>query len=121
MGNERTAWPGRVRHSEEQPFLGREMCRSTATSASSTAQIIDEEVAKILHAAADRGQSILQEHRDKLESLAEGLLDREVLDTDEIEELIGPPIRSLEQATGGLTNAAAARQNRVRPKEDDNH
>ena len=86
-----------------------------------TAQVIDEEVAKILHAAADRAQSMLQEHRDKLETLAGALLEREVLDTDEIEQLLGPPIRSQEQAAGGMTNAAASHQSRVRPKEEDSH
>ncbi|MCH7751622.1 MAG: ATP-dependent zinc metalloprotease FtsH [Planctomycetes bacterium] len=104
-------------NSEEQPFLGREIVQEHRNFSERTAQIIDEEVAKILHAAADRAQSMLQEHRDKLETLAEALLEREVLDTDEIEQLLGPPIRSQEQAAGGMTHAAASRQNRVRPKE----
>ena len=104
-------------NSEEQPFLGREIVQEHRNFSEHTAQVIDEEVAKILHAAADRAQSILQEHRDKLETLAEALLEREVLDTDEIEQLLGPPIRSQEQAAGGMTNAATSRQNRVRPKE----
>ena len=104
-------------HSEDQPFLGREIVQEHRNFSERTAQIIDEEVAKILHAAADRAQSILQEHRDKLEILAEALLEREVLDTDEIEQLLGPPVQSQEQAAGGMTNAATSRQNRVQPKE----
>ena len=57
-----------------------------------------EEVAKILHAAADQANRILTEHRDKLDRMAGALLEREVLDEAEITQLIGPPIQQLEGA-----------------------
>jgi cell division protease FtsH len=82
-------------HSEDQPFLGREIVQEHRNYSERTAQIIDEEVAKILHAAADRAQRTIAEHRDKLDMLAAALLDREVLDEDEIRELIGPSIHHL--------------------------
>lgn len=104
-------------HSEDQPFLGREIVQEHRNFSERTAQIIDEEVAKILHASADRALSILQEHRDKLDIVAAALLDRETLDAEEIKQLIGPPVRTLEPSTGGMTNAAASRQDRTRPKE----
>jgi ATP-dependent Zn protease len=51
--------------------------------------VIDEEVAKILHAAADRAKRCLHEYHDKLVELSEALLDREVLDEDAIAEILG--------------------------------
>ncbi len=101
-------------NSEENPFLGREIVQEHRDFSERTAQIIDEEVAKILHASADRAQSILQEHRDKLACLANELLEQEVLDTEQIEQLIGPAIRSLEPSSGSATTAATSRASRQR-------
>ncbi|TWU28541.1 ATP-dependent zinc metalloprotease FtsH [Bythopirellula polymerisocia] len=78
---------------EEHPFLGREMAHEHRTFSERTAQIIDEEVAKILHSAADSANLLLTEHASKLEALSQALLDREMLDTKEIEEILGPSAR----------------------------
>ncbi|MCE9552985.1 MAG: ATP-dependent zinc metalloprotease FtsH [Planctomycetes bacterium] len=75
--------------SEEHPFLGREIHQQREFS-EHTAQLIDEEVARILHAASDRALAMLQEHRANLDRLAEALVEREILDDKEIEQLIGP-------------------------------
>ena len=76
------------RDSEEHPFLGREMSE-TRDHSEHTAQIIDEEVGRILREADDRAYRILEEHRDELERLTEALIEREVLSVAEIEEMIG--------------------------------
>jgi cell division protease FtsH len=76
------------RASEEHPFLGREMSEPRDHS-EHTAQIIDEEVARILREADERAYHLLEEHREELEKLAEALIEREVLTVSEIEELIG--------------------------------
>lgn len=76
------------RASEEHPFLGREMSESRDHS-EHTAQIIDEEVARILREADAHAYHLLEEHRDELERLTEALIEREVLTVAEIEELIG--------------------------------
>ena len=76
------------RASEEHPFLGREMSE-TRDHSEHTAQVIDEEVARILREADDRAYRLLEEHRDELERLTEALIEREVLTVAEIEELIG--------------------------------
>jgi len=76
------------RASEEHPFLGREMSESRDHS-EHTAQIIDEDVARILREADDRAYRLLEEHREELERLTEALIEREVLTVSEIEELIG--------------------------------
>jgi cell division protease FtsH len=76
------------RDSEEHPFLGREMSE-TRDHSEHTAQLIDEEVSRILREADDRAYRLLEEHRDELERLTEALIEREVLSVAEIEELIG--------------------------------
>ena len=76
------------RASEEHPFLGREMSELRDHS-EHTAQIIDEEVSRILREADERAYRLLEEHRDELERLTEALIEKEVLNVKEIEELIG--------------------------------
>jgi cell division protease FtsH len=76
------------RASEEHPFLGREMSESRDHS-EHTAQIIDEEVSRILREADDRAFRLLESHRDELDRLTEALIEREVLTVAEIDELIG--------------------------------
>jgi len=73
------------------------MTHDPRTFSEHTAQIIDEEIAQILHDAEGRAQSILQEHRDKLDTLAKALLEKEIIDTDEIETLIGPSVNGADR------------------------
>jgi cell division protease FtsH len=78
---------------EEHPFLGREMAHESRTFSERTAQIIDEEIAKILHSAADQATKLLSDHREKLEILANALLEREAIDSSDMTQLIGPAVR----------------------------
>jgi cell division protease FtsH len=75
--------------SEEHPFLGREIHEQRQFS-EHTQQLIDEEVARLLHESDAHARDILHKHRDKLDKVAKELIKREVLDEDEIEDLIGP-------------------------------
>jgi cell division protease FtsH len=87
--------PVAYRTSEEHPFLGKEIVEQREFS-EHTAQLIDEEVARILHDAAERARDLLEVNRDQLDKLAHALAENEVLDNREIEELIGPsPARSI--------------------------
>ncbi len=100
---------------DEQPFLGRELAHEHRTFSEHTAQVIDEEISRMLRSAADQAEQILTEHRDKMETLSRALLDREVLDYDEIEELIGPSIHPAEKSTGSsAVEAATTRADRSR-------
>ena len=76
------------RDSEENPFLGREMSE-TRDHSEHTAQLIDEEIGRILREADDRAYRLLEGHRDELERVTEALIEREVLSVAEIEEMIG--------------------------------
>ena len=82
-----------VQGSEEHPFLGREMSDARDHS-EHTAQVIDEEISRILREAEARAYHLLEQHRDELEKLTEALIEREVLTVGEIEELIGKRARA---------------------------
>ncbi|MDO4558987.1 MAG: ATP-dependent zinc metalloprotease FtsH, partial [Planctomycetia bacterium] len=84
--------PIAFRESEDHPFLGREMA-TQRTFSEYTAQLIDEEISKILADAYATAVRILQEHREQLNRLATALEEREELDDREITELIGPPAK----------------------------
>jgi cell division protease FtsH len=101
-----TAWgmskrlgPVAYRTSEEHPFLGKEIYEQREFS-DYTARLIDEEVARILHAAAERATELLGEHRPQLDTLAQQLEQREVLDELDIEKLIGPSTHGSAKSNG---------------------
>ncbi|HEC83482.1 MAG TPA: cell division protein FtsH, partial [Firmicutes bacterium] len=72
---------------EEQIFLGREIAQHRDYS-EETAVLIDKEVRKIVDAASQRAANIIRDNIDKLEALATALLDREILDREEIEKVL---------------------------------
>jgi cell division protease FtsH len=72
---------------EEQIFLGREIAQHRDYS-EATAILIDEEVRRIVGEAYTRARKIIEERSDALVRVAETLLEREVLDGDEIRALI---------------------------------
>ena len=71
----------------EYVFLGREMGRSKDYS-EHTAQEIDNEVHRIIDEAFKRAQEIITRHRDKLELIANALLEYETLEGAQVEEII---------------------------------
>jgi cell division protease FtsH len=56
-----------------------------------TAQAIDGEVRQLLVSAYDRARTILAKDRSILDELARRLLEKEVVDREELRELIGLP------------------------------
>ena len=64
-------------------------CAELRDHSEHTAQVIDEEVARILRESDDRAYRLLEKNRDDLERIAEALIEREVLTESELEELVG--------------------------------
>ena len=87
VGDERTYGPLAFGKKEEQIFLGREIAQHRDYS-ELTAQAIDAEVNRLVMENYQRSKDLLQRHIDKLYLLAEGLLEREVLDGPEIEAIV---------------------------------
>jgi cell division protease FtsH len=96
---------------EEQIFLGREIAQHRDYS-EATAIKIDDEVRKIVQSAYDRALNTIQERSDALVRIAEALLEREVLDGDEINRLIdGEELAAVPPTTkprGGQTQQVIA-------------
>ncbi|MDO4628289.1 MAG: ATP-dependent zinc metalloprotease FtsH [Planctomycetia bacterium] len=82
--------PATFNSSEEHPFLGKQMAMPNNFS-EKTAQIIDEEIMRILNEVSQQVETLLSEHRNMLDALAQALVIREELDEAQIEEILGPP------------------------------
>jgi cell division protease FtsH len=80
--------PMTFRQGEEHVFLGREMAEQKDFS-EHTARLIDEEIQHIVQAMEQRAVHLLEQHQDKLERLANALLEHETLEADEVEHLLG--------------------------------
>jgi cell division protease FtsH len=72
---------------EEQVFLGREIAQHRDYS-EATAQLIDEEINKLIKDAYQRSGKVLKENLDILHKLAELLLEKETVLGKELDELI---------------------------------
>lgn len=88
---------GRVnyRESSRSPFLtpSSDMPRERSHS-EQTAREIDQEVKRILDEAIDKARHILETRRDSLEALAKRLIEKEVIDADELKSIIDASSRS---------------------------
>ncbi len=87
---------------QEEIFLGREIAQHRDFS-EKTAEAIDNEVYRIVTTGMERADAILREHRDVLDRLSESLLEREILDSEEIDliirdEQLPPPRRDANDA-----------------------
>jgi cell division protease FtsH len=60
--------------------------------AEETARAIDTEVRRLISEAETSAKAILLGHRATLDQVAERLLDKEVIEGDELREMIGPPV-----------------------------
>jgi cell division protease FtsH len=72
---------------EEMDFLNKEPFSKPYSE--ETARLIDEEVKKIIDESYKKAIQVLTEHRDKLDKLANRLLEKEVIDRKELEEILG--------------------------------
>ena len=72
---------------EEQIFLGREIAQHRDYS-EDTAIKIDQEVQKLVKNGYSTAKQIISDNRDTLEKIARALIEREVLDANEIKLLV---------------------------------
>ena len=72
--------------SQNEVFLGRDLAQSKEYS-EETAAIIDEEVKNIVDKGYNRARQILTEHVDKLHAVAQILLEKEKIESDEFEAI----------------------------------
>ncbi len=73
---------------DQQVFLGRDLMREKDYS-EHTAVLIDEEVRNIVNEAYSRARDLITRNREKLGALSQLLLEKEVLDEEEIKQVVG--------------------------------
>jgi cell division protease FtsH len=76
-----------LRQWEEHPFLGRELGEPKDFS-EHTAQLVDEEVQRIVKEMEEKAENLLKENRDKLDLIAGALLEHETLESEDIERIL---------------------------------
>jgi cell division protease FtsH len=101
---------------EEQVFLGRDIARHQDYS-EDTAIKIDQEVKRIVEQNYARARTVLTEHRPLLERVAQALLEREVLDAEEVQMLIdGLPLRPRESVDEAAPEKADAKESKEKER-----
>ncbi len=79
----------------EHPFLGQRIATDSGTS-DATIHQIERETRGLLANALGAAKSAIAQHRGRLDQLVAALLAGETLERDELEALLGPPIRPRE-------------------------
>jgi len=74
---------------EEMIFLGREIHEQRDYS-EKVAERIDEEIASFIKQGLDKAHSVIKEQGEKLEKIVAVLLDKETIEREEFEALVGP-------------------------------
>ncbi|MBU0952095.1 MAG: ATP-dependent zinc metalloprotease FtsH [Elusimicrobia bacterium] len=90
-----------LRKREEETFLGRDIVQRERQYSENTAQIIDEEIKRIISECEGRAKNLLEQNMGTLKRLAEKLIEKEILDSEEVEKIIKG-----EEITNGTTQTA---------------
>ncbi|EKF75365.1 cell division protein FtsH [Alcanivorax hongdengensis A-11-3] len=104
---------------EGEVFLGKQMSQRKAMS-EQTAEEIDREVRAIIDSCYGRAKQILEDNRDKLDLMADALMQYETIDADQIDDIMAghkprPPKDWRDQGPG---NGAAAASGDKKPGDD---
>ncbi len=94
---------------EEELFLGREITKHDEYS-EKTAQEIDEEIKRIVNTGMERAERILRENIDLLHKLSKELLEREILDAEEIRKIMNGEELPAIKGNGKNNNSESAQQ-----------
>ena len=97
---------------ENAVFLGRDIGQGRGYS-EEIAFEIDKEIRRIIDECHARARNILEEHRDKLDLLAEALLEREVLDKNEVELLFEGKLPPFEDGNTGTSKPDEPKKERT--------
>lgn len=74
---------------DELVFLGREIHEERDYS-DKTAELIDEEIRRLISGAEKTARQIIEANKDRLEKLVAALLEKETIEQDEIAAILGP-------------------------------
>lgn len=80
--------PISLKKDENEIFLGRDIARQPLYS-EETARNIDEEIKRIVTKSCARAREVINAHRELLDALAARLIEKEVVEGDEIDAILG--------------------------------
>lgn len=107
---------------EGEVFLGKSVTKSQQIS-EATMQKVDQEIRRIIDQQYALAQKIITDNRDKMEAMAHALLERETIDSDQIDDIMaGRPPRPPHQVITGdqpQVDPERARQNEVKEAKDE--
>jgi len=72
----------------EEVFLGRSAAQPSKAMSDETALAIDKEVRSIIDECYDKARSILEEHRSKMDMMADALMQYETIDSEQIDAIM---------------------------------
>lgn len=81
--------PRKYGHNEEMIFLAQEIHEKKNYS-EKTAEVIDEEITRLLREAEDRAKDIITRYKPKMQELVKRLLEKETVEQEEFYEIMGP-------------------------------
>lgn len=110
--------PVSYKTSDEDPFLGGQIHKSSQFS-QHTMETIDEEVHAILEDAAQRALDLLAKHRDDLENLTRALIKEEELDRNQITEIIGESVHAIRKKKAAEAAEAAEKNSDSGAEQED--
>jgi cell division protease FtsH len=87
---------------ESQVFLGRDFSKEKNYSEEITYEI-DKEVRRIVDECYKRGYELLEKNKDRLVKLADTLKEKEVLDGEEVQQIVGIKKEEKGRSFGGKT------------------
>ncbi|WP_071873035.1 ATP-dependent zinc metalloprotease FtsH [Atopomonas hussainii] len=95
---------------EGEVFLGRSAGSQQTNVSGDTAKLIDQEVRRFIDESYATAKRILEEHRDKLDVMAEALMKYETIDSDQIDDIMAgkPPREPKDWTSGGGDGGAPA-------------
>jgi cell division protease FtsH len=95
-------------HDNDHVYMGRDMVQRQDYS-EYTAQEIDTEVKRIINEAYQRAKTLIETHRDKLEIIANALLEYESLDGEQVKQIVAtgtftppPPAPKVDPPSGAI-------------------
>ncbi|OGR81201.1 MAG: cell division protein FtsH [Elusimicrobia bacterium RIFCSPLOWO2_02_FULL_39_32] len=91
FGMSESLGPIAFRKKESEIFLGRDIMAQQKEYSEKTAELIDSEVKRIITESANKAKILLKTNFDKLKILADKLMEKEILDIDEINLALGFP------------------------------
>lgn len=120
FGMSETIGPLSLKKEDSEVFLGRDIVRQPGYS-NETARVVDEEIKRIVNGCYEKAKNALTVHRDVLDRLAQRLIEKEVVSSEEIDLMMsGKPLPEPEPEKEMVSEKESSENNSEIKIESDN-